>query len=254
MSSTDAPVDVVAVNHIGVSVRSLARARRFWVEGLGASEHGHFGWPVGTGPADESLATRDTAADVDLLRTDAAFLELFEFTSPEPSVRPSNAPGVNAVTWAVPDVRAGVRQAVAAGGADHGADIVLCPDGTPVRLVHAGDGPTGLVGIEVQVSDADAFGWRVTSGGVLMCVTGGATDVVPAAVDLGVNHICLDVADAGLARVAGESRTAWHHPVTESSGGLAAVCYGTTQDGVLVELLESRSAEAFFSRARLSHP
>lgn len=253
MTGDSVPVRVVAVNHVGVSVRSLPRARRFWVEGLGASEHGHFGWPVGTAPADESLATPDTAADVDLLRTDAAFMELFEFSSPSPAPRPDDAPGVRALTWAADDVAETRRRAVECGGTLQGP-LLLCPDGTPVHLVQAGTGPTGLVGIEVVVADAAAFGWEVAAGGVRMDVRGGASRVVPAAVDLGVNHVCLDVTDAVAARAAGESRTHWHHPVTESSGGLAAVCYGTTHDGVLVELLESRGAEAFFSRERLSSP
>lgn len=246
----------VAVNHVGVSVRSLDAARGFWVEGLGAAVHGQFGWPTGTAPADESLATVGTAAEVLLLRTDAAFMELFEFSSPTPSPRAHDAPGVRALTWAVEDVAA-----TAARAAEHGGQVseeadyrVFCPDGTPVRLVAADGGPTGLLGVEVAVADPESFGWEANAGEVRLEVTGGAVAAPAAAVDLGVNHLCLDVSDIESARAGGSPRTTWHHPVTESSGGIAAVCYGTTHDGVLLELLESRSEEAFFSRARLPHP
>ena len=90
-------------------------------------------------------------------------------------------------------------------------------------------------------------------GPVTVEVSGGA-DAPPARpVDLGVNHLCLDV--EGIDGVRGSiDGTTWHHGVTESSGGIAAVCYGTTRDGVLVELLESRTPDAFLSRTRLTHP
>lgn len=246
----------VAVNHVGISVRSLDAARGFWVEGLGAIVHGQFGWPSGTAPADESLATVGTAADVLLLRTDAAFMELFEFSSPTPAPRAHDAPGVRALTWAVEDVAVATARAVEHGGEVSAEvdDRVFCPDGTAVRLVAADSGPTGLLGVEVAVADPSAFGWEANAGSVRLEVTAGAVTEPAAAVDLGVNHLCLDVGDIESARAGGSPRTAWHHPVTESSGGLAAVCYGTTHDGVLLELLESRSDEAFFSRARLPHP
>ncbi|MFC5495821.1 VOC family protein [Nocardioides caricicola] len=228
---------VVALNHVGVSVADLARARAFWIDELGALDHGGFGWPVGTAPADESLATEGTSAEVALLRTDAAFLELFAFASPAPAVRPSGAPGVAALVWAVRDGRRG---------------RVHCPDGTPVELVAAGEGPAGLVGVTVRVPDPGVRTWPAVPGPVAVTVVGGA-DADPARpVDLGVNHLCLDV--AGIADVRrGMQDVRWHHDVTESSGGIAAVCYGTTADGVLVELLESRSPEAFLSRCRLAY-
>lgn len=248
----DARIDA-QINHVGISVQDLERARTFWIEGLGAEFHGAFGWPVGSVGADESLALADTAAEVVLLRTDAAFMELFDFTSPDRGSRPGDAPGVRGLVWAVLDVEAARTHAVEHGGvAGDAPDVVLCPDRTPVRLVPAGDGPTGLVGVDVQVADPRAFAVDVT-GPVALRTHGGASSAASSPVDLGVNHICLDVSDADVARAQGES-VAWHHPVTESSGGLARVCYGTTHDGVLVELLESRSPEAFFSRARLAHP
>lgn len=239
------------LNHVGVSVQDLDRARRFWIEGLGALPHGEFGWPVGSVGADESLALHDTAAQVVLLRTDAAFMELFRFTSPTPAARRDTAPGPRALVWGCDDVATIRVRALHAGGRPGArADQVLCPEGTPVRLVPSGDAPTGLVGVELAVEDAARFAFDF-EGPVCVTVLSGA-DLEPGSpVDLGLNHVCLDVSDAGVAR-SETSTVRWHHPVTESSGGIARVCYGTTHDGVLVELLESRTPEAFFARTRLA--
>lgn len=250
--STAAP-RLVAVNHVGISVRDMAVARRFWVEALDATEHGAFGWPVGTGPADESLGLTGTAADVVLLRTDAAFMELFAFSSPLPRARPARRPGIRRLTWAVDEVPAAVQRVVATGGSELRPGVVQCPDGTEIRLIPAGDGPRGLVGVEVVVAEPQAHVFVDVPGPVeLTHVRGESLGEVPSPVDFGVNHLCLDVSGID-ALSATASGVRWNHPVTESSGGAAAVRYGTTEDGLLVELLESRSDEAFFARCRLSH-
>ncbi|WP_370614354.1 VOC family protein [Mumia sp. Pv 4-285] len=242
---------VVAVNHVGVSVADLERARRFWVDGLSALEHGAFAWPIGTAPADESLATEGTAAEVILLRTDAAFMELFAFSSPAPERRSAGAPGVTRLVWAAADADATHDRAIEAGGTSLGGHQVRCPDGTSVTLVPA-DGVSGLVGVVVQVPDRESQALPPVPGPVAVEVVGGADTPAARPVDLGVNHLCLDA--IGIDGVRRSLDAVWHHDVTESSGGVAAVCYGTTYDGVLVELLESRSPDAFLSRTRLAHP
>ncbi|NPC97558.1 VOC family protein [Nocardioides sp. zg-DK7169] len=256
MSETVSPPGVVALNHVGVSVADLPRARAFWADGLGAADHGAFGWPAGTAPADESLATEGTAAEVVLLRTDAAFLELFAFSAPASAPRPGGTPGVSALRWAVPDVAATRERLRSLGAGTVPADETLpvrCPDGTEVTLCAAGDGPTGLVGATVAVADPERHPLPPVPGPVRVDLVDGA-DAPPARpVDHGVNHVCLDV--TGIADLrAGLEGVRWHHDVSESSGGIAAVCYGTTDDGLLVELLESRSPEAFFARCKLVHP
>ncbi|MQW76892.1 hypothetical protein GHK92_13505 [Nocardioides sp. dk4132] len=256
MPETSNDDHVVALNHVGVSVADLAVARTFWIDGLGALEHGAFGWGVGTTPADESLATAGTAAEVVLLRTDAAFLELFAFSAPAPAARPAGAPGVTALTWAVADVEATRARLRALGAGTVPADEsapVRCPDGTEVVLRQAGDGPHGLVGVGVAVADPARHPLPAVPGPVAVEVVGGARTAPARPVDLGVNHVCLDVAGIAALRARLDG-VGWHHEVTESSGGIAAVCYGTTTDGLLVELLESRSPEAFLARCKLVHP
>lgn len=240
---------LVALNHVGVSVRDLAVAHRFWTEALGAEDHGAFGWPVGSAPADESLDLVDTAAEVVLLRTDAAFLELFAFSSPAPAVRPHDAPGVTGLTWAVADVAATKEAAVRLGGRVEGEGVVRCPDEVRIELVPA-RGATGLVGVEVRVGTTRDHLLADVPGPVRLETVAGAGASRPRPVDLGVNHVCLDVHGIDAVRSA-QAQVRWHHPVTVSSGGAAAVCYGTTSDGVLVELLESRAKTAFFHRCRL---
>ncbi|WP_110241482.1 VOC family protein [Nocardioides gilvus] len=253
MDLTTGPARLLAVNHVGVSVQDMAAARRFWVEVLGAEEYGAFGWAVGTTPADDSLGLLDTAADVLLLRTDAAFMELFAFSSPAPRARPARRPGVSALTWAVSNVEGAVLAARATGSPVTRPGVVECPDGTEVRLVPAGDGPRGLMGVEVLVEEPAAHVFAGVAGPVaLTYVPGEALGGAPSPVDHGVNHLCLDV--RGIEAIsAAATGVQWNHPVTESSGGAAAVRYGTTADGVLVELLESRSDQAFLARCRLSH-
>lgn len=241
---------VLAVNHVGISVRDLEAAHRFWTGALGALDHGAFGWPVGSAPADESLALEGTAAEVVLLRTETAFLELFAFGSPTPEPRGDGAPGVRSLTWAVPDVVRAEDAVVRLGGTREAAGRVRCPDGVAVRLVPATRG-TGLVGVEVLVEATHAHLLADVPGPVAVELVPGAASSRPRPVDHGVNHVCLDV--DGIDAVRAGSPTRWHHPVTESSGGAAAVCYGTTHDGVLVELLESRAGSAFLSRTRLTH-
>ena len=246
----DRPGRLVALNHVGISVRDLEAARGFWVEALGATPHGAFGWPVGSAPADESLALVDTAAEVVLLRTDVAYMELFAFSSPAPADRPTGSPGVTELTWATGDLAATLRAVTEHGGAVLEDDLVSCPDGTRIRLVAAVPGRRGLISAEVLVAERAGHPLDGLPGPVSLRLREGARPGHPSPVDHGVNHVCLDVDGIGDVRAALRGMR-WHHPVTESSGGAAAVCYGTTADGVLVELLESRSDSAFFARCHL---
>lgn len=92
--------------------------------------------------------------------------------------------------------------------------------------------------------------WVVPGSNVDLVLSGtSARGTDPAsrrACDLGYNHLCLDVSGIESLRTGlAEDGTRWNHPITESSGGIAAVVYGRTPDGVLLELLENRTPETW---------
>jgi catechol 2,3-dioxygenase-like lactoylglutathione lyase family enzyme len=241
---------VVAVNHVGVSVSDLDAARAFW-QALGFSEIGGWSWGPGTSPADDALDLTGTAATVSILASPSAYLELFAFVAPVPARRDAAAPGIAELTVAVTDL-ADTTRALALLGHPVVDAATRCPDGTVVRLVAGG--LRGLRGVVVRVPDLQTAPLLALAPDEPVSLEGieGATGPVPLACDLGANHVCLDV--EGIAGVRGSvgDGVRWHHPVIASSGGIASVCYGTTIDGVLVELLESHSPDATLSRARLA--
>ena len=241
---------VVGVNHVGVSVRDLARSRSFW-EALDFVEVAAWSWGAGTTPADEALGLLDTAASVSILASPAAYLELFAFTSPEPTARSATSPGIAEVTVAVDDLAA-TADALAAQGSPVDDATVVCPDGTVVRLVEGG--LRGLRRVLLRVPDPQRSPLlaHAPDAPVSLDAVAGGTGPPPRPSDLGANHVCLDV--EGIVGVRGSfgDGVRWHHGVTPSSGGIASVCYGTTVDGVLVELLENHSPDASLSRGRLA--
>ncbi len=244
---------VIGVNHIGVSVRDLGAAAAFW-SAVGFTGHLEFAWPAGTRPADEALGLVDSAAQVAVLRSATSYLELFEFSAPAPAARPEGAPGVCAVEVAVADVSGAVAVLESLGHTvadDGGTRQVRCPDGTPVTLR---EGPVaGLTAVRLRVADPrrSPLARLVPSGAVALRLEPGASRPPSAPCDLGANHVCLDVDAIADVRSGLGDGVAWHHEVTASSGGKASVCYGTTRDGVVVELLESHIPDAALARARL---
>jgi catechol 2,3-dioxygenase-like lactoylglutathione lyase family enzyme len=241
---------VVGINHIGVSVADLDAARGFW-SALGFTEVAGWTWPVGTAPADEALALQGTSATVAILAAPSSFLELFAFHAPEPAPRDPAAPGVAEVTVAVDDLAA-TTSALAELGHEVAGSSTLCPDGTRVHLVE--DAPRGMRRVVLRVADPASSPLLAVApdAPISLDAVAGATGPTALPCDLGANHVCLDVEGIAGVRGAFGDGVAWHHAVTSSSGGIASVCYGTTVDGVLVELLESHSPDATLHRARLA--
>ena len=241
---------VVGLNHIGVSVRDLDVARTFWTT-LGFVEVTGWTWPVGTAPADEALGVVGTSAAVSILASPASYLELFAFAAPTPSVRPAGAPGVAEVTVAVPDL-AVVAAALERLGRPAVDARTTCPDGTAVALVEGG--LPGLRRVLVRVPDLQVSPLLAVAPDhpVALDAVAGGDRAAPRPYDFGANHVCLDVEGIAGVRGAFGDGVRWNHPVTSSSGGIASVCYGTTVDGVLVELLENHTEDATLSRARLT--
>lgn len=241
---------VVGINHIGVSVADLDAARAFW-SALGFVEVAGWTWGPGTTPADDALALDGTAATVSILAAPSSYLELFAFTSPEPAPRDPAAPGIAEITVAVADLP-GTADALARLGHDVVDAETCCPDGTLVRLVE--DGTRGMRRVLLRIADPQSSPLLAVAPDepISLDAVDGATAAPARACDLGANHVCLDVEGIAGVRGAFGDGVAWHHAITSSSGGIASVCYGTTVDGVLVELLESHSPDATLHRARLA--
>jgi catechol 2,3-dioxygenase-like lactoylglutathione lyase family enzyme len=245
---------VIGVNHIGISVRDLPAARAFW-GALGFEPHLEFAWPVGTAPADEALALVGSAAEVVVLRSATSYLELFAFSAPPTAPRPVDAPGVSGVDVVVADLDATLSVLAGLGrpvDRAQQAATTRCPEGTAVSVTQ-GSAP-GLATVRVRVADpaTSPLTGLVPLGPVGLATVPGASVPACAPCDLGANHVCLDVVGIADVRNGLGSGVGWHHGITASSGGIASVCYGTTVDGVVVELLESHAPEAALSRTTLS--
>jgi len=138
------------VGHVGICVRDLARALRFWRDGLG------FRPLTRVRVADEDSARLLRLPRVDqetvFLERDGVRLALFAFRDPPPlpppeAPRAMNEPGLAAVMLRVDDLEATAERLVEAGGhlleetrVDHpawGSRLVFLtdPDGTLVELV-----------------------------------------------------------------------------------------------------------------------
>ncbi len=244
---------VVGINHVGISVTDLTVARAFWAA-IGFVEVSRFAWGAGTSPADDALGLLDSAAEVVVLAGATSYLELFAFAAPAPALRDESSPGIAGITVAVADLATVVAALRRLGCDVRTSDVTAgttCPDGTPIELV-TGD-PTGLRRVVVRVPDPAVHPLPSLPGRVVtLDVEAGGDGTRARPCDLGANHLCLDVVGVDAVRADLARGVRWHHEVTASSGGIASVCYGTTVDGVLVELLESHSPDATLSRARLS--
>ncbi|MCP3988826.1 MAG: VOC family protein [Actinomycetia bacterium] len=72
-----------AIHHTAISTQDLERSRAFYRDLLGFREVSTFAWKRGAESADRVTGLVGSAAKVALLRLDNAFIELFEFESPQ---------------------------------------------------------------------------------------------------------------------------------------------------------------------------
>ncbi len=143
-------------SHLGLCVADLARAERFYVEGLGFTREATL--RVGGEPSSRLLELDPVDLDAVYLVRDGLRLELLHFLEPgvEPSAdaRPMNRAGLTHLSLRVDDLDACVEQLEALGGRmlqssrigvperGAGAVFVLDPDGTRLELVQAPGDPT----------------------------------------------------------------------------------------------------------------
>ncbi len=111
---------ITGLNHVGLSTPDIDRANAFYRDGLGFSEIISFAWPVGTPGADAGLGLTDTSASVTVLLTGNSYLEVLQFTSPQPITFDSpptlRREGISHIGLEVTDLDSATDLVVASGG------------------------------------------------------------------------------------------------------------------------------------------
>lgn len=149
---------VLRFSHVGLCVRDLERARRFYVAGLGFRELSRL-HVSGDGPS-TLLELPRVGLDAVYLERDGFRLELLHYASPGSEsgavVRGMNAAGLTHLSLAVADLDATLAQLAALGARplaptriesrEHAsrAIFVLDPDGTRIELVEGAFDPAQL--------------------------------------------------------------------------------------------------------------
>ena len=140
---------ILGIHHTAMSSPDVERLAGFYCDVLGFERISEFAWPVGYAPADAVTALEGSQARGRMLRLGNAFLELFEFASPNP--RPADPGrrvcdhGITHICLAVADLDSEYARLVAAGmefhappqdlGADLRATYGRDPDGNVIELI-----------------------------------------------------------------------------------------------------------------------
>jgi glyoxylase I family protein len=135
-------------HHAAISTPDLERCIDFYTRVIGGEVAWTFGWPAGTPEADDVTGLENSAADAAMLKIGGTFLEVFQFTSPEPrphkGTRPVNKHGITHICLEVTDINAEYERLKAAGmpfncapQAQDGSSMVYGrdPDGNVVELI-----------------------------------------------------------------------------------------------------------------------
>jgi catechol 2,3-dioxygenase-like lactoylglutathione lyase family enzyme len=135
-------------HHAAISTPDLARCIDFYTNTIGGEVAWTFGWPAGTPEADEVTGLQNSAADAAMLRIGETFLEVFQFSSPQPEAsqgnRPVNKHGITHLCLEVQDIQSEYERLKAAGmhfncapQCQDGSSMVYGrdPDGNVVELI-----------------------------------------------------------------------------------------------------------------------
>jgi catechol 2,3-dioxygenase-like lactoylglutathione lyase family enzyme len=135
-------------HHAAISTPDLARCIDFYTNTIGGEVAWTFGWPTGTPEADEVTGLQNSAADAAMLRIGDTYLEVFQFSSPQPDTRKSKRPvnnhGISHICLEVEDIQGEYERLKAAGmlfncepQSQDGSSMVYGrdPDGNVVELI-----------------------------------------------------------------------------------------------------------------------
>jgi len=77
---------ILGFHHAAISTPDLDRCLNFYKNVIGCEEAWSFEWPIGTPEADAMTGLTGSAARAVMLKLGDSFLEVFEFSSPQPAV------------------------------------------------------------------------------------------------------------------------------------------------------------------------
>ena len=152
---------IKGIHHTAISTSDIERSLSFYKDMLGFEEVAGFSWEKGNDAIDTITNLKSSAGRVALIRIGNAFVELFEFQSPQPVKANPNRPvcdhGVTHICLEVEDVEAEHKRLSTAGmrflspPVDAGMGLKAVygrdPDGNVVELleVEGKDNPFAIV-------------------------------------------------------------------------------------------------------------
>ena len=136
---------------MGISTADLDRLVSFYAGLLGFDVVSEFGWERGSEAADAITGLEGSAARAAMLKLNNAFIELFEYSSPEPKAGEPNRPvcdhGITHIALVVTDIEGEYQRLKEAGMTFH------CPPGERMRAIYGRD-PDGNVVELMEVAES----------------------------------------------------------------------------------------------------
>lgn len=130
------------IHHTALSTHDIERSIDFYTRLLGFELINRFEWDRGADTADAILGLKDSAAHAAMLKLGNAFLEIFQYSSPQPKPADPERPvcdhGITHIALLVTDMDAEYERLTAAGMRFH------CPPNEQLRAIYGRD-PDGNV-------------------------------------------------------------------------------------------------------------
>lgn len=143
---------ILGFHHAAISTPDLGRCVQFYKDVVGCEEAWSFAWPAGTPDADRMTGLADSAARAVMLKLGDSYLEVFEYSSPNPRPLDPDRPvcdhGITHVCLQVQDLHAEYARMKAAGMRFHSEPLTQDsgyviygrdPDGNVVELIEFTD-------------------------------------------------------------------------------------------------------------------